>query len=191
MSESTSAAFPGPLQGRLGAAIVAGVVLGWAVLQIAPSSALFGFALLAASWGAAAVIDLQTHHLPDVLTLGSYPAFLLLMLPAAVVEGEWAALGRASLLGIGTAIVLFIIAFINPAGFGLGDVKLGLSTGAALGWLGVMEAVAGLLAAFVLMAVVGAVALATKRLGRKSDVAFGPFMIAGVVVAPWLAQLMS
>lgn len=191
MSEPASSAIPLPSQGRLGAAMIAGIVLGWAVLGVGPSPALFGFALLAAVWGAAAVIDLQTHHLPDVLTLGSYPAFLLLMLPAAAVEGEWAALGRAALLGIGTAIVLFIIAFINPAGLGLGDVKLGLSTGAALGWLGVMEAVAGLLAAFVIMAVVGAVALATKRLGRKSDIAFGPFMIAGVLVAPWLAQLMS
>jgi len=191
MSESASVAVRALLPERLAAAIISVAVLGWAVLVFGPTPALFGFAVLAAVWGAAAVIDLQTHHLPDVLTLGSYPVFLLLMLPTAAVEGDWAAFGRAALLGIGTAIVLFIIAFINPAGFGLGDVKLGLSTGAALGWLGVMEAVAGLLAAFMLMAVVGAVALATKRLGRNSDVAFGPFMIVGVLVAPWLAQLMS
>lgn len=191
MSESVSVTIPFPLSGRLAAAVIAAAILGWAVLMLGPSPALFGFALLAAVWGAAAVIDLQTYHLPDVLTLGSYPAFLLLMLPAAVTEGSWGALGRATLMGLGTALVLFIVAFINPAGFGLGDVKLGLSTGAALGWLGVMEAVAGLLAAFMLMAVVGAVALATKRLGRNSDVAFGPFMIVGVLVAPWLAQLMS
>lgn len=177
--------------GRAMASAAGCLILAWTFAVLNQPLALLGFAVLAAAWGAAAVIDLQTHHLPDVLTLGSYPVFLLLMLPVAAVEGEWAALGHAALLGIGTAIVLFVIAFINPAGFGLGDVKLGLSTGAALGWLGVMEALAGLLAAFVLMAVVGAVALATKRLGRKSDVAFGPFMIAGVLVAPWLAQLMS
>ncbi|SDL41161.1 prepilin peptidase [Tessaracoccus oleiagri] len=184
-------ALPTGLVARTAGLIVGAVVFVWAGMMLGPSPALFGFGYLAAVWGAAAVIDLQTHHLPDILTLGAYPVFLILMLPSAAIEANWNGLGLAALLGLATALALFIIAFINPAGFGLGDVKLGLSTGAALGWLGVMEAVAGLLAAFVLMAVFGAVALAVKRLGRKSDVAFGPFMIAGVLVAPWLAQLMS
>ena len=176
---------------RLAAIACGGVVILWAFLILDRPLALLGFSLLAAVWGAASVIDVQTHHLPDLLTLGSYPAFLVLMLPSAVVDGTWGALGRAAVVGVVNALVLFIVAYINPAGFGLGDVKLGLSTGAALGWLGVAEAVAGLLAAFILMGVVGAVALGVKRLGRKSDIAFGPFMVAGVLVAPWLAQLFS
>lgn len=187
----TADAIPTGRVGRAVALAAGAVLVVWALITVEPSLAMLGFSFLAAVWGAAAVIDLQTHHLPDLLTLGSYPAFLLLMLPSAIVDGAWGTLGRAAVVGLATALVLFIIAFINPSGFGLGDVKLGLSTGAALGWLGVMEAVAGLLAAFMLMAVVGAVALAGKRLDRKSDLAFGPFMVAGVLVSPWFARVLE
>lgn len=186
-----AAVIPMRWAGRVSALAIGSALCVWAFLVLDQPPALLGFSLLAAVWGAASVIDVQTHHLPDLLTLGSYPAFLVLMLPSAVVDGTWGALGRAAVVGVVNALVLFIVAYINPAGFGLGDVKLGLSTGAALGWLGVAEAVVGLFAAFILMAVVGAVALAGKRLGRKSDIAFGPFMVAGVLVAPWLAQLLS
>lgn len=160
----------------------------WAVAAVEPPMALLGFGLLAVIWGTASAIDLKDHQLPDVLTLSAYPAFLLLQLPAAAVTGDWGSLGRAALGGIVTGVVLFVIAFVNPAGFGLGDVKLGLSTGAALGWLGWMPMVFGLLGGFILMTLISGVLVATKRLDRRGEIAFGPFMVLGVLVAPWLAM---
>ncbi len=171
-------------------AVVAVAAAAWALLLVHPQFALLGFALLASVWGAATAIDLKDHQLPDALTLGSYPAFLLLQLPW-VMGTALGTLGRAAIAGIVTAAVLFVVAFINPAGFGLGDVKLGLSTGAALGWFGWGPMWIGLSTSFILMAVISVALLAVKRLDRRTDVAFGPFMVAGVLMGPWLASFMG
>ena len=50
-------------------------------------------------------------------------------------------------------------AAINPAGLGLGDVKLGLVLGLHLGWLGWSQVLAGAVLGFVLQAVVAVVLL--------------------------------
>lgn len=172
------------------AALVAAAVAVWAALLV-PVLALPGFALVAVAWGVATAVDLSRHQLPDTLTLGSYPAFLVLLVPWAVVHGGWGELGRAALAGIVTALVLFVLAYINPSGFGLGDVKLGLSTGAALGFLSWGAALLGILLAFILMAVISLVLLALRRIKRDSELAFGPFMVLGVLVAPWAATLLG
>ncbi|NHB84107.1 hypothetical protein G7085_04165 [Tessaracoccus sp. HDW20] len=87
------------------------------------------------------------------------------------------------------AILLFVLAFINPRGFGLGDVKLGLSTGAALGWLaggwaGVVYALLGTAVGFVLFGLTSVALLVSGKAGRDTDIAFGPFMVAGCFWRP-------
>ena len=100
-------------------------------------------------------------------------------------------LGSALLGSLLTAAVLFVLAYINPSGFGLGDVKLGLTTGAALGWFGFGTALLGIAAAFILMALISGLLLATKRIKREAEIAFGPFMVLGVLVAPAAAGLLG
>lgn len=169
----------------------AAAVSGWAFLLIDQVQSLPSFAMLAGVWGAAAAVDLAEQRLPDALTLIPFPLFFILQIPWTVIEGGWGRLGSALLGAAFTATILFVLAYINPSGFGLGDVKLGLTTGAALGWFGVGTALLGVAAAFILMAVISGLLLATGRIKREAEIAFGPFMILGVLVAPWTASLLG
>lgn len=70
---------------------------------------------------------------------------------------------------------------------GLGDIKLGLFMGLALGWQGAMVA---LLLANVIGCLVVIPGLILGKLRRDSQVPFGPFLIAGFVIAGlWGQQL--
>ncbi|GHB55895.1 prepilin peptidase [Streptomyces viridiviolaceus] len=126
-----------------------------------------------------AVVDLRVRRLPDPLTLPLAGAALALLgLTALVPEhaGEWTtALLGALALGAG----YFVLWFINPAGMGFGDVKLALGAGAVLGWYGWPTLMLGTFAAFLLGALYGGVLVVAGRAGRKTALAFGPFLITG------------
>jgi leader peptidase (prepilin peptidase) / N-methyltransferase len=70
---------------------------------------------------------------------------------------------------------------------GIGDVKLAGVVGAVLGALSYQALIVGAFAAFLLGAVTGLALFATKRSGRGSAVAFGPFMVAGTLLALFAA----
>jgi leader peptidase (prepilin peptidase) / N-methyltransferase len=95
-----------------------------------------------------------------------------------------------ALAGLAGAMLLFLIqALIYPAGVGLGDVKLSGIIGLYLGWLGVRPLVGGLFLGYVLAAVVGLALLATRRANRKTQVPFGPFLLAGALIAILVSAL--
>lgn len=57
--------------------------------------------------------------------------------------------------------------------------KLALGLGAVLGWYGWATVMLGALAAFLLGALYGGVLVVARRAGRKTAIAFGPFLIGG------------
>lgn len=154
--------------GGAGAAVLA---RGWVELA--------AFAVLAVGCALLVAIDLAVFRLPDVIVGPMYPAFFVLLALASVVSGDWGALGRAVAAGLALLVGYFALAWINPAGLGLGDVKLSGLLGAFLGWLGWPAVLAGTLAAFVINAAVALVLLAARRVGAKSGIAFGPAMVIG------------
>ena len=96
------------------------------------------------------------------------------------------AVGRfvVALIGLAAAWLLFLIqALIYPAGIGWGDVKLSGVLGLYLGWLGVSALVAGLFLGYLLAALAGLGLLAARRATRKSQLPFGPFLLAGTLIA--------
>jgi leader peptidase (prepilin peptidase)/N-methyltransferase len=136
---------------------------------------------------ALALIDLDCRRLPDVIVLPSYLVVAGLLTIAAAVHGDWWALARAGISAAALFGFYFATAFAYPAGMGFGDVKLSGILGAMLGYLSWAALFVGALAGFVLGAVVGVAAMATGRGGRKTALPFGPFMIAGVLVAIFAA----
>ncbi|WP_240926286.1 A24 family peptidase [Streptomyces sp. JB150] len=129
-----------------------------------------------------AVVDLRVHRLPDMLTLPlavAVPALLGLAALAPGHAGDWtgALLGTLA-LGAG----YFLLCRINPAGMGFGDVKLSLSMGAVLGWYGPHTLLLGTFAAFLLGALCAGVLVALRRAGRRTAIAFGPFLLAGALL---------
>jgi leader peptidase (prepilin peptidase)/N-methyltransferase len=138
--------------------------------------------LLAPVWVLLALVDFRVRRLPDVLTLPLAAAALALLGVCALVPehgGDWpTALWGALTLGGGFGL-LFLV---NPAGMGFGDVKLALGLGAVLGWYGWPTLMLGAFAAFLLGALYAGVLVVTRRAGRKTAIAFGPFLIAGAYV---------
>jgi leader peptidase (prepilin peptidase)/N-methyltransferase len=114
--------------------VVAGAVCGLLAWRVADPWTLAALCWLGLAGVALAFVDVAVHRLPDLLTLPTYLGVLVLLAGAAVANGEPGRLGVAFLSGLGVAAFYFVLVLISPAGMGLGDVKLGLSTGTALGW---------------------------------------------------------
>jgi leader peptidase (prepilin peptidase)/N-methyltransferase len=151
--------------------------------RIGPEPELPAYLYLGAVGVALALIDLDVKRLPNAIVLPSYVVGVVLLGAAALVDGDlWAflraLLGMAALFGF-----YLVLALVYPAGMGFGDVKLAGVLGLYLGWLGWAEVVAGGFLGFLFGGVVGAALMAAHRAGRRSQIPFGPFMIAGALVA--------
>jgi leader peptidase (prepilin peptidase)/N-methyltransferase len=165
---------PGPLAVRPPVVEVATALLtALTVLRTGLSWELPAFLLLAVVGVLLAVVDLQHRLLPNRVVLPALAAGTALLLLAAVADGGWDALLRA---------VVGAAALVSPGGLGMGDVKLAALLGLYLGWLGWSAVVLGALAGFVVQAVVALGLLATRRIGLRGELPFGPAMLAGAAL---------
>src|SRR5262249_57192432 len=87
-----------------------------------------------------------------------------------------------ALSGMGAAVAFcLVLLLVSPTGIGLGDVKLAGPLGAYLGWLGAAAFVTGLMAAWLLAGVTGLGLMTAGRATRKTQLPFGPFLIAAAL----------
>jgi leader peptidase (prepilin peptidase) / N-methyltransferase len=119
------------------------------------------------------VIDIESHRLPNRIVLPS--AAIVLVARLASEPEHWQAWLFA---GLGAFALFLVFALIYPAGLGMGDVKLALLLGFALGGA-VMPALlvgtlAGAAAGVVLLVRHGAKA-------RRRALPFGPFLAFGAI----------
>ena len=124
--------------------------------------------------------DLDQRLLPDELTLPVIPIALLY-----AVSGANPLVGTDLLPAILAAVLIPAILYLpsipfGAGAFGLGDVKLLAGTGLLLGG---ERALGGTLFGLVLAGAVLVVLLAARRIGRRSYVPFGPFLILGALWA--------
>jgi leader peptidase (prepilin peptidase) / N-methyltransferase len=151
-------------------------------LRFGPSPVLPAFCYLAAVAVALAFIDTGHRRLPDMLTLPSYPVALLLLGAAALATANGTGDLIHAIAGLACASAFYLVlALIYPAGIGWGDVKLSGLLGLYLGWIGTAALVIGLAAGFVLAGVTGIGLIAAGKATRKSQIPFGPFMLAGAL----------
>jgi leader peptidase (prepilin peptidase)/N-methyltransferase len=131
-------------------------------------AALFCCALVAIS-----VTDLERRIIPNRIVLPC-AAVVLAANTVLVPSPEWA------IAAFGASLFLFLAALAYPGGMGMGDVKLALLLGAALGRSVPVALMVGMVAAlvpsFVILARHG-------RKGRKMGIPFGPFLALGGGVA--------
>lgn len=137
---------------------------------------------LAAVAVALALIDVDTHRLPNAIVLPSIVAMAALLAGASAGSGDWARFVDALLGGVvlfGLYAAMFVV---YPRGMGLGDVKLAAVLGLALGWLGWGPLAVGAFAAFLFGGAFSIALLAAGRANRKTALPFGPWMLAGAGV---------
>ena len=179
----------------------AGRPLGWRTVVVVATSAI-AFVLLPArfagdpvavalfgTWFVTLVIglatDLDQRLLPDVLTLPVIPVALVYAISGLnpLVDAGWIG---AVLAAIAIPAVLYLPSIPFGAGaFGMGDVKLLAGTGLMLG---LTRALGGLLSGLLLAGAVLVVLLAARRIGRRSYIPFGPFLIIGALWAVLILQ---
>ncbi len=162
--------------------VLAGVLalVAWRVREPFP---LLAFSWIAVIGVALAFVDVAVHRLPDALTLSAFVGGVGLL----ALAGEPRRLGVALLCSLGMTACYLTLTLINPAGMGLGDGKLALSLGLALGWFGGMVTLYGALAGFLLSGLYAVTMLVLGRVSRKDSIAHGPFMLLGALAAlVWL-----
>jgi leader peptidase (prepilin peptidase)/N-methyltransferase len=152
-----------------------GDLAGWAAL---PAYLLFAWLTVALVW-----IDADVHRLPDGLVLPAYPALAALLTVASLGAGDWRPMVRALACMVVLFGLYFVMAALSPSSLGFGDVKLAGLIGLVLGWLGVSEAVVGVLAGFVVGGVLALVFLLGRRVGLRSHIAYGPSMLIGAFLS--------
>ena len=163
--------------------LVTGVVLALIFGRFAGLPDAAAFAFLGAVGVALAAVDLAVQRLPDRLTLPLYPGLIVLLGLATVFDGRPAYLVRAALGGLVLGGVYLMLGLLSRGQLGGGDVKLAGGLGIALGWLGWPTLVSGAALGFVLMGVVSLGLLAARRITLQHSLSFGPFMLAGALVA--------
>ena len=150
------------------ALLVAGCVLAFGLTGKAAVAAFFCCVLVAVS-----AIDAEHRIIPNRIVVPA-AAIVLVANTALTLSPQWA-IGALAASGF-----LFAAALAYPAGMGMGDVKLALLMGAALGKTVSVALMVGMLAAMV----PGVYLLARYgKAGRKMGVPFGPFLALGSVVA--------
>lgn len=139
------------------------------------------------------VVDIAVHSLPNLLTLPAFALGAAYLVLVSAFRSDWGPLLRG---GVGVVVFLAVFGILWVAGgMGLGDVKLSATLGLALGWFGWPELIGGLVLTFVYGGVLSAVLLLARVVGRRTRIAFGPFMVAGAVTAflagDWLTAVAS
>ncbi|MGY2084376.1 prepilin peptidase [Blastococcus sp. SYSU DS0539] len=174
---------PGPVAVRPPVLELVGAVLfGLVGLRFGAVAELPAFLFLAGAGLLLALVDLQHRLLPNRVVVPSVVVGVALLVIPAAVEGNWPALLRA-VMGSGVLFAAFLVlALIAPSGLGMGDVKLAALLGLYLGWLGWTAVVLGGALGFVVQALVVLPLLAVRRIGLRSELPFGPAMLAGAAL---------
>jgi prepilin signal peptidase PulO-like enzyme (type II secretory pathway) len=129
------------------------------------------------------VIDVQSGLIPNRIVLPA--AAVALALQLVLFPGQAAACALAALAA---SLAFLVTHMVERSWIGMGDVKLALLMGAALGW-GVVGAV---LLAFVCVLPAALVVLLRGGLGaRKATLPFGPFLALGALLVMFGPQLVG
>lgn len=129
------------------------------------------------------VTDLTHRLVPRPLVYGALAVMVPIQVIVAAVNRTWHDLGGAAIAGAVAFGIFFLIWFFVPRGMGFGDVRLAGAIGVGLGYLSLVHAYLGFLAAFLIGLLIGVVALVVSSEGRKTRVPFAPALAAGAILA--------
>jgi leader peptidase (prepilin peptidase) / N-methyltransferase len=157
-----------PLVELTTALLVAGCVFAFGLSWDAAVAALFCATLVAVS-----ATDIERRIIPNRIVL---PAAAVILVAQTLLHPspEWL------LAGVGASGFLLLAALAYPAGMGMGDVKLALLLGVALGRVVPVALMIGMVSALV-----PALVLLVRhgQAARKMGIPFGPFLALGGVIA--------
>jgi leader peptidase (prepilin peptidase) / N-methyltransferase len=147
-------------------------------------------AYLAFTWSmiVATAIDLEHRIIPNRLTYRLPFVLLPPLVTHTIIDGEWVDLRRAMLTAVLLPLGMFLLSegfrlLRGQVGMGLGDVKLAVSLGLAVGYLGGLQLVAFAYATIISAVVIALVLMLLGKAKLASRIPFGPYLAIGAMVA--------
>lgn len=163
---------------------------------------------------ALSIVDLAQYRLPNDIVFGAIAASGLVIGLGELLDGQVSVLWRVAVGAALYFMILFSLHLINPAGMGMGDVKLAILLGMFVGWVAesrvdaVRAVMVALLIGSALGVVLGFMRLAVVRVGgsflpdpfegsagegwRRKTFPFGPpLMVGAIAVALYPAALLG
>ncbi len=130
------------------------------------------------------VYDLKHFIIPDRVI---YPAIVTaIVFPAIGLFASGGNFYNSILSALGAAgFFLSIVLITRGRGMGIGDIKLAFLMGIFLGWPNILTA---LFIAFLSGAIIGTGLIFLKKKNLKSEVPFGPFLVAGTFISLFWGQ---
>ena len=154
-----------------------------AALTISEVALLPVWILLAAATPVLAWVDWKVHLLPYLIVAPLYVLTWVLVAVGALIVGEPRILLHALIGNLAVFGFYFVLGIIGPMGYG--DVRLSAVLGVALGPLGYLATFYGVFFGMLIGAAVGLI-LVRGRLGTKTPIAFGPYLLLGAFAALWV-----
>jgi leader peptidase (prepilin peptidase) / N-methyltransferase len=146
-------------------------------------------ALLVFTWSliVATAIDLEHRIIPNRLTYRLPFVLLPLLIFAAWMDDAWLDLRRGVIAGIAIPLVMFLLSEVfrllrGQSGMGMGDVKLAVSIGLVVGYLGGMELVVFAYGSIIAAVVIAFALILTGRAKLASRIPFGPYLAVGAML---------
>ena len=133
------------------------------------------------------IIDFKSHRLPNRL-VGWFTASQIFFIGAVGwIASDLARLTTALGIAVATMIVYVLLYLVSRGSLGMGDVKFAFPLGLCVGWYSADYWLVAIFISFLLAGLVAVIGLVTKRMTRKSRLAFGPYMFLGTLIVCGLA----
>jgi len=161
--------------------LVTGAIFLFIFLQVGVSLELFYLFAVFSLLVFVFVFDLKHYIIPDFANFSLIGLSFLYLLGNSLLKENNHQLIEGVFSGVGAFLFFFsLFYFTKGRGMGFGDVKYVVFMGFFLGYPNILV---GLFISFLLGAIIGLLLIFLKRKNMKSQVPFGPFLIAGTLVA--------
>ncbi len=122
--------------------------------------------------------DMKEKRIPDVLTVSVFICAIL----KTILSESWGISEALTGAAVG-GFPFFLLLLWKPGAFGGGDVKLSIVNGM---YLGAMEFLNSFVFAVLFAGIYVLTGIMLKKITRKSEIAFGPFLCIGALLANYI-----
>ena len=153
-----------------------------AAQQFEQDLTVLGFGVLIAISVRLILIDIDTHLLPSSIVYRAIALAIPLLVLAAFNDPT----GSIGTMFLGATIMWVLmktLEVLSRGDLGGGDVRLALLLGLYTGWLSLEHVAIAVVAAFAAAGLFALALVVLRRAGRRTHIAFGPFLIAGALLA--------
>jgi leader peptidase (prepilin peptidase) / N-methyltransferase len=162
--------------------LFAGVALFSGGRALLPALFVFTWALVVAT-----AIDLEFRIIPNRLTYRLPLVLLPLLVGAAWVDGAWIDLRRGLIAAVAIPGVMLLMSesfrlLRGQPGIGMGDIKLAVSIGLVVGYLGAFELVVFAYGSVISAVVIAITLMALGKAKLASRIPFGPYLAIGAML---------